>query len=215
MSCSDCKKTLVHVHCAHGWDNCPFCRGVNFSEKSSQETQFLLTQSQRCEGPESAVSLIIELYNNNNKEEMLKAVNSLDQIIEDAVRHFHGFVHRTIACTACIISASSSSLLTSTISQYGTLEGSDLTCQTCSTPVLVEDLKLVREIEKGGNFRNFEGITLKKKEELFLDGALKITKSTRNHFKIRGRICRSTDFDRIIFHLKEVEKMVHTFDNLT
>ena len=65
MSCSDCKKTLVHVHCAHGLDKCPFCRGVNFSGKSRQESQFLLTQYQSCEGPQSAVSLIIELHNNN------------------------------------------------------------------------------------------------------------------------------------------------------
>ena len=61
-----------------------------------------------------------------------------------------------------------------------------------------------------GNFRDFEDITLDThdNEGIFLDGALKITKSIRSQFKVRGRICRSTDFDRIVSHLKEEEKMV-------
>ena len=213
MTCSDCKRTLVHVHCAHGLDKCPFCRGEHFFEKSSQETKFLLTQYQKCDGPKSAVSLITELYN-NNKQEMLKAVNSFDQIFEESVGKLYGYVRRTVACTACIISASSSSLLTRTLSQYGLLEnerdGSPPICKKCLTPALDEDLKLLEEIKKGGNFRNFEKISLKKKARkgLFLEGALKIKKSRRKHFKIRGRICRSTDFDRIVCRLKRVEKMV-------
>ena len=209
MSCSDCKKTLVHVHCAHGLDSCPFCRGVNFSEKSSQETQFLLTQYQSCEGPEAAVTIFIELYNtNNNQEKFMKAVNSLDQIIEESVHLFHGFVQRTIACTACIISATS--LLTMSVSQYGLLENEkDVpTCRKCLNTILAKDLLLHKEIENFGNFRNFEEITLNTEEGTFLEGALKITKSTRSQFKVRGRICRSADFDRIVGLLKEEEKMV-------
>ena len=210
MSCSDCKKTLVHVHCAHGLDNCPFCGGVNFSEKSSQETQFLLTQYQSCEGPEAAVTIFIELYNtNNNQEKFMKAVNSLDQIIEESVHLFHGFVQRTIACTACIISASSSSLLTMSVSQYGLIDevkgGSPPTCSKCLNPA---DEDLVLHNENFGKSRNFEDITLNNEEGIFLEGALKITNSTRSQFKVRGRICRSNDFDRIVGHLKKEEKMV-------
>ena len=193
MSCSDCKKTLVHVHCAHGLDKCPFCRGVNFSGKSRQESQFLLTQYQRCEGPEAAVTIIIELHN-NYKEEMLKAVS---------------YVHRTIACTACISSPSSSSLLSRTISLYRLREKDDSppTCWKCLNPVPAEDLVLLNF----GNFRNFEDINLNTDEGIFLDGALKITKSIKSHFNIRGRICRNTDFERIVCHLKEENKMVNNF----
>ena len=142
----------------------------------------------------------------------MKAVNSFDQILEESVGKLYGNVHRTIACTACIISASSSSLLTRTISQFGLLEnendGSTPTCGKCLNPVLAEDLVLYKEIENFGNFRDFEDITLDTEEGIFLDGALKITKSTRSQFKVRGRICRSSDFDRIVSHLKEEEKMV-------
>ena len=208
VSCSDCKRTLVHVHCAHGLDNCPFCRGVNFFEKSSRETQFLLTQYQNSKGPKSTVSFLIELYNENNKEEILKSVSSFDQIFEDSAQRFHGYVQRSLVCTTC--STSSSSLLKMTISQFGLLEGTDLKCQKCFNPALDKNFQLAKEIQKDGNFRNFEFLTFKKKNEgdIFLDGALKIKKSTKSPFAIRGRICRSTDFDRIVGHLKEVEKMV-------
>ena len=78
----------------------------------------------------------------------------------------------------------------------------------CLNPVLAEDLVRLKDIENG-NFRNFEDITLlNTKDGIYLDGALKITKSTRDHFKVRGRICRSADFDRIIGFLKEEEQMV-------
>ena len=213
ITCSDCKRTLVHVHCAHGSDKCPFCRGANFSEKASKETQFLLTQYQRCEGPNSAVTILIELYNNNSKQELLKAVNSFDQILEESVGKLYGYVQRTIACISCIISNSSSRLLTTTINQYGLLEGSHPTCRKCLIPASDENLELLREIKKKGNFRNFEEITLKSRkgkgrEGIFLEGALQIKKTRGNPFQIRGRICRSTDFDRIVSYLKEVEEMV-------
>ena len=78
-------------------------------------------------------------------------------------------------------------------------------CDKCSIPILDEDLVILKEIEKFGNLRNFQKITLKKKDQIFLDGAVKITNSTRSKFKIRGRICRSTDFDRIIGLLKKEE----------
>ena len=80
-------------------------------------------------------------------------------------------------------------------------------------PVLADDLVLHKEIENFGNFRNFEDLTLDTEEGIFLDGALKITKSNRDQFKVRGRICRSADFDRIVCHLKEEEKMVQIFKN--
>ena len=160
----------------------------------------MLTQYQNCDGPKSAVSLIIELYN-NNKKEMLKTANCMDEILEESVRKFHGFVRRTVACTACIISASSSSLLNRTISPPPT-------CEKCLNPVLAEDLVRLKEIKIFGNFRDFEDINLNTEEGIFLDGALKITNSNRSQFKVRGRICRSSDFDRIVSHLKEEEKMV-------
>ena len=113
-----------------------------------------------------------------------------------------------IACldTACIISASS--ILNMTSSQYGLLN--IVICKKCSTPALDKDLELLKDIKKRGNFKNFKKISLKKDvgDGLFLEGALKIQKSSRSKFKVRGRICRSSDFDKIVFHLKEVEKMV-------
>ena len=141
---------------------------------------------------------------------MFRAVDSFDQILEDTARTFHGYLHRDIACTACIMSTSS--LLDMEDCHYGVIEedqnGVNLKCKKCFSSVSNEDLKLVEDIKKFGNFRNFEVFTLKKKEDVFLDGALKITKSTRFHFKIRGRLCRNADFDQIVQHLKEKEKMV-------
>ena len=55
--CPECKKSRFHVHCSHGLTKCPNCiREANFSEKSSEETQFLFTQYQRSQGPECSVS---------------------------------------------------------------------------------------------------------------------------------------------------------------
>ena len=207
--CRQCGRSRVHVHCSHGLPKCPNCRGDTSPAKSIKDTQFLLTQYQRCEGPHCSVSVLIELYN-NDKQEMFRAVESFDQILEDTARTFHGYLHRDIACTACIMSTSS--LLDMEDCQYGVIEedhnGFNRKCKKCFSSVSNEDLKLVEDIKKFGNFRNFEDFTLKKKEDVFLDGALKITKSTRFHFKIRGRLCRNADFDQIVQHLKEKEKMV-------
>ena len=209
-TCSVCGKSLIHNHCFHGSSECPLCRGeVTSTEKSSRETQFLVTQYQRCEGSECSVSVLIELYN-NDKQEMMNAVNCFDQIAEDTARLFHGYVHRNIACTACL--SSTSSLLTMTETQLGMIadekEGSVTMCQKCQAPREVDDLQFVEEIRGRGNFRNFEKLTLKKKEDIFLEGALKMTKSVRTHFMLRGRLCRTADFDQIVQHLREEEKMV-------
>ena len=210
-TCSVCEKSLIHNHCLLGSSVCPLCRGeVSSTRKSIQETQFLLTQYQRCEDSECSVSVLIELYN-NDKQEMMNAVNSFDQILEDTARMFHGYVHRNIACTACL--SSTSGLLNMTEAQLRMIVDDNSlglvpSCQKCQNPLIAEDLQLIEEVRSCGNFRNFEKLLLRKKEDIYLEGALKMKKSVKTHFSLRGRLSRTADFDQIVQHLKEEEEMV-------
>ena len=208
--CSECQKSRVHIHCAHGVQECVNCRKVLTKKKSPQETEFLYCQYQKCEASECRNSLVID-FSNDDDEELVKALNDFDQRVEDAVRAMRGFVTRHVGCSRC--KKQRGNFLDSNIDDFcnyqslETLKASDLYCKDCQNEMIKS--KIFVSIEECGNFRDFEMYRTGKEVATFMNESLLIKKSGDcEGFAFRGRLARFLDFDKVTSHLRTEEKIL-------
>ena len=125
----------------------------------------------------------------------LEAINKFDQIFETVVRDVGGVLQRTIGCFLC----KHNCLGTQLNSDQRPLQAS------CSHDQRAQE-KILKLVERGGNFKDFEDLVLKEDEnsKVFLEGALRITRTSyKGEFRFRGRLSRYSDFNDIAEHFKE------------
>ena len=195
--CSSCKKARLCVLCSQGLKNCPNCLETLPKSDPDKKTQFIICQYQSSAGNELRNTVRV-IVTGKELSEVVEAVNELDQILEVTARSLAGYLERKEDCFECLFDA------------FGNiyLDAPPQNNPFCNHEKAQKTLGLVKE---KGNFRNFEefSLTVDEKSKEFLDGALRITRtSCQQEFKFRGRIVRRTDFDDITEDLKLKQNLV-------
>lgn len=129
---------------------------------------------------------------------VLETINEFDQIMETVVRSLGGRLQRSSGCFYCTHDRLRAHLKSNQRPKHS----------SCSHDRREQE-RILKLVEDGGNFRDFEDLVLKENEDskIFLDGALRITRTFyQGEFKFRGRISRCSDFYDIAEKYKE--KMV-------
>ena len=219
IRCAVCQKSRVHVHCAQGIEKCLNCQaGVSYEEAAKEETEFLFRQYQRSEGPDNFNSLIVEL-SSNDEQEVRKAADNFDQIVEDTVRGMRGYVKRSIVCSECLAHShflradfGYSHFLRDELEDFGhsdieNFERPEQTCPLCNIKIGPESL--LEFIHEDSNFRDMKTFSLNSESEIYFDGGLKICRRTADSkFEFNGRLARPLDFDKVVSHLRAEERML-------
>ena len=127
--------------------------------------------------------------------ELLEAINKFDQIFETVARDIGDVLQRTSGCFICKHNRLGAQLSSHQKPQQA----------ICSHDQR-DQKRILKLVERGGNFKDFEDLVLKEDEnsKVYLDGALRITRTSyKGEFRCRGRLSRYTDFNDIAEHFKE------------
>ena len=209
--CPFCSKARLCVGCSHGLKKCPNCIEASISSPgdSPWETQFLLSQYQKVEAAQCESFIQIELRG-KDKLEITCAAEEFDGIFEKVSKKLKGFLLKRFIFAKDF--DHQLRYVDSKCQEFDyTAQNSFQDGDHCSQ----EEKYFQQMLATSGKVRNFQKFVLEEEKEsnIFLDGALRITRTTlRGPFSFFGRFASNSDFDKLLSFLKSENLMVIQFN---